>query len=183
MSALVTVLGADSDLVRKPYELSTGLESRSISFENPSGERGKGGQAASQLGVGRKGSPSWTLNPDDTIQLCDILGRGTIRHIWMTTARDPANLRSLVVRMYWEDQDHPSIECPLGDFMGFAHGKVMAYQSAVHSVGASAGMNLWLSMPFTKRARMTIANEGKESVPFFYRAGCMSISDGRIPRP
>jgi hypothetical protein len=169
MSALVTVLGADSDLVRKPYELSTGLESRSISFENPSGERGKGGQAASQLGVGRKGSPSWTLNPDDTIQLCDIRGRGTIRHIWMTTARDPANLRSLVVRMYWEDQDHPSIECPLGDFMGFAHGKVMAYQSAVHSVGASAGMNLWLSMPFTKRARMTIANEGKESVPFFYQ--------------
>jgi hypothetical protein len=163
------VLAAESDVTHEPYDLSTRLESRSISFENPSGERGKGGQAASKLGVGRKGSPAWTLKPGETIQLCDIQGRGTIRHIWITTAHDALNLRSQVVRVYWEGQEHPSIECPLGDFMGFAHGKVMAYQSAVHSVGASAGMNLWLPMPFTKRARMTISNEGTASPPFFYQ--------------
>ncbi|MCB1128463.1 MAG: DUF2961 domain-containing protein, partial [Verrucomicrobiae bacterium] len=57
----------------------------------------------------------------------------------------------------------------LGDFMGFAHGKVMAYESAVHSVGRSAGMNLWLPMPFTKQARFTITNEGEKDVPFFYQ--------------
>jgi hypothetical protein len=162
-------LEAGSDLVQEPYDLSTRLESRSISFENPSGQRGKGGQAASNLGVGRKGSPAWTLKPDETIQLCDIKGRGTIRHIWITTGREPLILRSLVVRFYWEGQSHPSIECPLGDFMGFAHGKVMAYQSAAHSVGESAGMNLWLPMPFTKRARMTISNEGKAATPLFYQ--------------
>lgn len=162
-------MAAAADLVSEPYELSNRLESRSISFENPSGEKGKGGQAASALGFGRKGSPSWTLKPDDTIQLCDILGRGTIRHIWMTTTPDAVNLRSLVVRAYWDGQSHPSVECPLGDFMGFAHGKAMAYESAVHSVGERAGMNLWLPMPFTQRARITISNEGRDAHPFYYQ--------------
>ncbi len=162
-------LAAEPNVVREPYNLDNRLESHSISFENPSGRRGVGGQAASNLGFGRKGSPSWTLKPDQTIELCNIQGRGTIRHIWITTAPDAVNLRSLVVRFYWDEQEHPSIECPLGDFMGFAHGKVMPYQSAVHSVGEKAGMNIWLPMPFTKQARMTVSNEGTVSPLFFYQ--------------
>jgi hypothetical protein len=157
------------DVVGQPYALSTGLESRSISFENPSGERGGGGHAASKLGVGRKGAPARTMRPGQTVTLCDIAGSGTIRHIWITTSQDPDILRAAVVRGYWEGQEHPSLECPLGDFMGFAHGRVMAYQSAVHSVGQRAGMNLWLPMPFTKRARFTFANEGHKEFPLFYQ--------------
>jgi len=53
--------------------------------------------------------------------------------------------------------------------MGFAHGRVMAYQSAVHSVGQRAGMNFWLPMPFTKRARLNFANEGHKEFPLFYQ--------------
>ena len=53
--------------------------------------------------------------------------------------------------------------------MGFAHGKVMPYQSAVHSVGEKAGMNLWVPMPFTKRVRMTLTNEGKTPIALFYQ--------------
>ena len=69
------------DLVHRPYLLDTGLLSRSISFENPTGEPGQGGKAASDLGVGRKGSPFRTIEPGQTVQLCDIEGPGTIRHI------------------------------------------------------------------------------------------------------
>ena len=83
-----------------------------------------------------------TLETGKDVQLCDIEGPGTIRHIWMTTARDPVNLRSLVIRAWWDGQEHPSIECPIGDFMGTAHGKVMPYFSAVHSLGRNAGMNI-----------------------------------------
>jgi hypothetical protein len=53
--------------------------------------------------------------------------------------------------------------------MRIAHGKVMHYQSAEHSVGKSAGMNLWLPMPFTQRARFTLTNEGKKTVPLYYQ--------------
>ena len=120
------------DIVTEPYLLDTGMLSRSICFENPTGAPGQGGKEASNLGVGRKGKPAITLKAGQTTQLCDIKGSGTIRHIWMTTSNNPLNLRSLVIRAWWDDQKHPSIECPIGDFMGFAHGKVMAYDSAVH---------------------------------------------------
>lgn len=53
--------------------------------------------------------------------------------------------------------------------MGFAHGKVSAYQSSVHSVGQSAGMNLWLPMPFRRHARVTVSNESTLTTPFFYQ--------------
>ena len=160
------------DLAAQPYLLDTGLVSRSISFESPTGAPGEGGKAASRLGPGRKGSPMRSMGPGDVQQLCDIEGPGTIRHIWVTTHRSPANLRSMVIRVWWDGQKHPSIECPLGDFMGFAHGKVMPYQSAVHSVGQTAGMNFWLPMAFAKRARITMTNEapeGAKAVPLFYQ--------------
>ena len=161
--------GSNSDLIHKPYLLNTKLESRSISFENPTGAKGEGGKAASRLGVGRKGFPMKHIEPGETVQLCDIEGTGTIRHTWITMKHDPATLRGVVIRAYWEGQEHPSIECPVGDFMGLAHGKVMAYQSAVHSVGERAGMNIWLPMPFTQRARLTYTNEGEETIPVYYQ--------------
>ncbi len=157
------------DLISEPYLLDTGLLSRSISFENPTGAPGQGGQAASHLGVGRKGKPSINLKAGQTVPLCDIQGSGTLRHIWITTRSEPVNLRSLVIRAWWDDQDHPSIECPLGDFMGFAHGHGVGYHSAVHALGTSAGMNIFLPMPFTQRARLTLSNEGPKDMPLFYQ--------------
>jgi len=158
-----------ADLVGRPYLLDTGLVSRSVSFENPTGAPGEGGKAASKLGVGRKGRPMRNVPPGATVTLCDIAGPGTIRHIWLTTRGVPVNLRSLVLRAYWDGQEHPSIECPVGDFFGFAHGKVMAYSSAVHAVGAKAGMSIYLPMPFVRRARIMFTNEGPKAQPLYYQ--------------
>lgn len=157
------------DVIHQPYLLDTGLVSRSISFENPTGAPGEGGKAASNLGPGRKGAPARTIKPGETVQLCDIEGPGTIRHIWMTTARDVETQRAAVIRAWWDNQEHPSIECPIGDFFGFAHGKIMPYDSAVHSVGSTGGRNIWLPMPFRKQARITFTNEGSKNIPLFYQ--------------
>jgi len=154
------------------YDLGTGLSSRSISFENSTGEPGKGGQKASSLGIGRKGFPCKGIEPGETVELCNITGPGTINHIWMTGGfqNDKSDaLRSIVIRAYWEDQEYPSIECPLGDFMGMAHAKITPYQSAVHSVGSKAALNIWLPMPFTKKARITFTNEGDKGVVLYYQ--------------
>lgn len=164
----VDIKAAQPDVINEPWRLDTGLISRSISFENPTGEPGSGGKAESNLGVGRKGAPRKMIQPGETVQLCDIKGPGMIRHIWMTTENDPKNLRSCVVRAWWDGQEHPSIECPLGDFMGMAHGKIMGHQTAVHSLGERAGMNIWLPMPFVSRARFTFTNEGDKEIPLYY---------------
>ncbi len=153
------------------YDLGTGIVSRSISFENPTGEPGQGGKTASNLGVGRKGFPAKNISAGETVVLCDINGSGTIRHIWMTGGFKDHTiaLRSMVVRAYWENQEHPSIECPLGDFMGSAHARYDAYQSAVHSTGINAALNIWLPMPFREQAKITLTNEGADEVTLFYQ--------------
>jgi hypothetical protein len=124
ITALVAVPVSTSgeDPTAEAYRLDTGLVSRSISFENPTGAPAQGGRVASPLGVGRKGAPARMVEPGDDLELARIEGPGTIRHIWMTTRQDPVLLRGLVIRAYWDDQKHPSIEAPLGDFYGFAHG-------------------------------------------------------------
>jgi hypothetical protein len=165
-AAQVQVIGSSgADLFLLPKD----IESRAISFENPTGGKGIGGQAASNLGPGRKGAAFRMISKGETIQLCDIEGPGVIRHVWMTFRKRPDRLRGMVVRAYWEGQKHPSIESPIGDLMGFAHGMVMPYQSAVHSVGENAGMNLWLPMPFSKRARITLTNETEEDIRTYYQ--------------
>jgi len=160
------------------YRLNTGIKSRSISFENPTGEPGMGGKASNkQLGVGRKGFPSKSIEPGETVVLCDIKSSGTIRHIWMTgnfknknlPEKEVSLLRSTVIRAYWDGQAHPSIECPLGDFMGLAHGKVTSYESAVHSVGQMNAFNFWLPMPFAKNARITLTNESEFAFNLYYQ--------------
>lgn len=167
------------------YDLTPKLQSRSISFENPTGEKGSGGNAASPLGKGRKGAPARHLHPGETLTLADIAGPGIIRHIWLTTHPRIAFLRGVVLRFYWDNQAHPSIEAPLGDFFGFAHGQTPPFQSAIHSVGEKVGMNIWLPMPFGTRARIDIANEGALRIPLFYQVDYtigdeVSEKDGRL---
>ncbi len=145
------------------------MQTRSISFENPTGAPGEGGKTASRLGVGRKGHAARGIPAGKTVEIANIAGPGMIRHIWMTTHTPPVVMRSLVVRMYWEGQTYPSVECPYADFFGSSHGHVVPYQSAVHSVSEKGGMNIWLPMPFTKQARITISNDGKSNVGLYYQ--------------
>ena len=96
--------------------------SRAINAENPHGEKGKGGMAASHLGPSRKGSPCLNdIEPGATVTLAEMEGPGEINHIWITvdaktTDADCFVLRDLVIRMYWDDEETPSVESPLGDF-------------------------------------------------------------------
>jgi hypothetical protein len=75
----------------------------------------------------------------------------------------------MVVRAYWDGQEHPSIECPLGDFMGSANARYSAYQSAVHSTGENAAFNIWIPMPFNEHAKITLSNAGPDDVTIFYQ--------------
>ena len=103
------------------FQLKSG-QSRSINWENRNGEKGKGGMASSDLGPSRKGSPCIPkIEAGETVILGEIQGEGIIQHIWITVTdrtseRNRYVLRDLVLRMYWDDEEFPSVECPLGDF-------------------------------------------------------------------
>lgn len=162
-----------------PYQVDHHLSTRWITFGNPSGAKGMAGRpiinghgGAGPGGPSGAGAATRLIEPGETIQLCDVEGPGTIRHFWCSTPPLALALRSVIVRAWFDDQDHPSIESPLGDFMGVAHGKVVSYCSAAHSVGALGPFNLWLPMPFTNRARITLTNDGDHPTPFAFQLSC-----------
>ncbi|WP_296615498.1 glycoside hydrolase family 172 protein [Sphingomonas sp.] len=153
----------------EPYLWNPKLVSRAISFENPTGTPGMGGQAASPLGPGRKGSAWRFVEPQSAVTLADITGPGSLRHWWMTTRLHPGLARGVMIRIYWEDSAFPSVELPLGEFFGFAQGRCQAFQSAMHSVTSAYGMNCWLPMPFLRHARVELVNETDWRFALFYQ--------------
>lgn len=142
----------------------------------PDGEPGKGGIAASELGPSRKGSPCLRNIPvGATATLADITGPGCIRHIWITvdektTDADCFVLRDLVLRFYWDDEEEPSVECPLGDFFCCGFGRACLVNSMPVAVVPNRGFNMYFSMPFGARARITLENQHKNAISaFFYQ--------------
>lgn len=155
---------------------STGGKSRAINAENPTGERGKGGTTASHLGRSRKGAPCLRdLAPGSVTTLADINGTGIIQHIWITvpdktSEADCYVLSDLVIRMYWDEEVYPSVECPLGDFFCNGFAADCEINSAPIVVVPSRGMNCYFPMPFQRRARITIENQHQNPLPcFFYQ--------------
>ncbi len=149
-------------------------ESRSISAENPTGEKGKGGMSttgdhavfAKGLGQGWKISPSVAVQPGDTFEIADIEGPGTIEQIWMTPT---GNWRFSILRIYWDGQEHPSVECPVGDFFACGWGQYAPVNSLAVCVNPGSAFNCYWPMPFRKRCRMTLENIGDEEVRLYYQ--------------
>jgi hypothetical protein len=165
--------------------------SRAITAENPDGAPGAGGQAASRLGPGRKGRPNVPIESGETVTVAEIDGPGVIKHVWMTTPNElhgRAHLvRDLVLRIFWDDEDDPSVEVPLGDFFCCGHGRYCQLRSLPVTVGANGGLNCYLPMPFRERAEITVENTGPVDVDgprFFYQvddAASTRSSRGRRP--
>ena len=104
---------------------------------------------------------SRVIKEGETIVLAELTGPGAITHIWNTVASlDPFYSRSLVLRIYWDGMEKPSVEVPLGDFFGVGHGAVANFHSLPVSVSSyGRSRTCWWRMPFRKSARITLTNE------------------------
>ena len=155
----------------------------SISAENPTGEKGKGAMAlpdanhhAGRLGKGWKVRPCIEpFKKGETILLADIKGHGIIQHMWMTT--DEKANRSCTLRMYWDGEETPSVEVPLGDFFANVHGLRYNVNSVPVTVNPTGAMNCYWPMPFYKSAKITLTNDHFEDLPFFFYQITYSVPD------
>jgi Protein of unknown function (DUF2961) len=109
------------------------------------------------------------LAPGETLTLLDEAGPGEISHVWITIASDERfHLKKMVLRMYWDGEMSPSVEAPVGDFFGLGMGEYFLYQSVPLAVGGDKALNCFFPMPFQKRARITLTNEGRERAGAIY---------------
>jgi len=154
---------------------------RSISAENMTGEKGGGAKAevfpkirnvsnsshpASELGKGWKVNPYLFIGSCETITLADIKGQGAIQQIWMTPVGD---WRELVIRMYWDGEETPSVECPVGDFFCMAYNGYAQISSLAVCVNPGKALNCYWKMPFRKSAKITIENIGRRETKLYFQ--------------
>jgi hypothetical protein len=147
---------------------------RSISPENFSGAPGQGGMAtegtganaARELGQGWKISPSVHIGHGETFVLAAIKGPGAIQSMWFTGRQ--LN-RDLILRIYWDDQAQPSVECPLKDFFAAGWGPFAQLSSVAVANNPNNGLNCFWEMPFRTSARLTLHNRGPETVVCYYQ--------------
>jgi hypothetical protein len=107
----------------------------------------------------------------ETFTLAEISGAGCINHIWITLgSEDKWHLRNLVLRMYWDGEENPSVEVPLGDFFGLGHGVYKNFTSAPLQMAPEDGksLNSWWAMPFSDGARIEVENQGSIELDRIY---------------
>ena len=149
-------------------------KTRSISPENPTGEKGKGAMdaegvashAARDLGQGWKVSPYVHIQPGETHTLADINEPGAIQQIWMTPT---GHWRYSILRIYWDGQERPSVECPVGDFFACGWGQYAQVSSLAVCVNPGSAFNCYWEMPFRKSCRITVENIGLEQMTLYYQ--------------
>jgi hypothetical protein len=159
-------------------------QSRSVSPENFTGEKGKAGMstdgpakgAAAELGQGWKVSPFVVVKGGTTFTLAEIKGPGCIQQIWMTPT---GNWRHSILRFYWDDEAEPSIECPVGDFFACGWGKYSPISSLPVCVNPGSAFNCYWQMPFHKKARVTLQNIDDKQMVIYYQIN-YALTD--IPR-
>ncbi|MBK9316744.1 MAG: DUF2961 domain-containing protein [Acidobacteria bacterium] len=149
-------------------------ETRSISPENFTGEKGKGGMAtegtgqvaARNLGRGWKISPSVRIKAGTTFTMAEITGSGAIQHIWMTPT---GNWRYSIFRIYWDDETEPSVEVPVGDFFGQGWGEYAPLSSLAVAVNPGSAFNSYWVMPYRKKCKITMENIDDKDMVLYYQ--------------
>lgn len=159
--------------------LLSDARSRSICAENPTGGKGQGGRAregtgadcARDLGIGWKISPSLHIPGNSTVLLADIEGPGAIQHIWMTVGRlngrEP--WRDMILRIYWDGMEYPAVEVPVGDFFANGWSRYAHVNSLAVCTNPARGFNCYWTMPFARRARVTMENRNPEQITLYYQ--------------
>lgn len=142
-----------------------GLDNLSLLYE------GRGMRASSSDPNWRNGNgDARPIPPGATLVIADLEGPGIIRHIWNTiAAQEIGYSRLVVVRMYWDGESEPSVQCPLGDFFGVGHGVDTPMDSLPICVTSEGrARNCYWPMPFRKSAKITVTNEGRKRINALY---------------
>lgn len=122
--------------------------------------------------TGGNGDNIWMIKKGESRTIFDVKGAGVITHIWVTIAPRPEilNRSDIILKMYWDGNDYPSVNAPIGPFFGQGWNESYDYTALPLSVGPGGGTGLvcYFQMPFEKGARIVIENQADKDIEAFY---------------
>ncbi|MGD8777357.1 MAG: DUF2961 domain-containing protein [Ignavibacteria bacterium] len=103
------------------------------------------------------------IDPGEAKVIAELEGPGRITHIWLAANDAQRGFpRSVVIRIYWDGDDEPAVEAPLGDFFAAGHGmQVSVNSSMVATSSFGRAYNCYWKMPFRSSARITVTNDSE----------------------
>jgi hypothetical protein len=168
--AILPTFGGTAGVSRLSNAVTRSASAENFDASKGGGARsseGTGAAAGRELGLGWKISPSIRIDGEATAVLADIDGAGVIQHIWCTT--HPNHWRHLVLRVYWEGDDEPAIETPLGDFFCSGWNTFAQVSSLPIAANPHGGLNSYFEMPFRQGARVTVENITGDPITLYYQ--------------
>ena len=153
-------------LAQQLYQMPEGIQQSSIStFENLNGEKNAGGKTNQTA----KGNAFEDLKAGQSKVLLNVQGAGIIQRMWFTVPnRSPEMLRSIRLRMYWDNSPKPAVDVPFGDFFGFGLSKMIKFESALFSSPEGRSFNCFIPMPFKTAAKVVITNESSNDIGLLF---------------
>ncbi len=138
---------------------------------------------ASSYDTAGNNKDSWDIEPGQTSTIFESPSPGCVKHVWVTMWVDePHFLRKIILRAYWDGEEHPSIEAPIGDFFGIGHGLMRNFVSAPLQMSPQEGrsFNCWWPMPFDS-ARISIENECEKKLMLYFYVDWEDCNAGILP--
>jgi len=112
------------------------------------------------------------IKDGETRTIFNVPGAGIINHIWITIAPYPEllNRNDVILRMYWDGNEFPSVESPIGPFFGQGWDESYDFASLPLAAGPQSGRALisYFAMPFSDGARVEIENQSGKEINCFY---------------
>ena len=160
------------------FSLPRNVQTRWASAENPHATPGAAGHEL----FGRKGRPCVPLKAGECLVMAHGEGMGTIRRMWITISElSPELVRGIVLRMYWDGEEKPAVETPIGDFFCQPLGRPVAFQNAWFDNPEAKSFNCRIPMPFREGFRITVTNESPKDLEMFFYDVNFTIGDEHGP--
>ena len=156
ISLLSTINGfSQGNLIDNMAQIKQGVKSKRVSSYAKSG-------ANDDFIGGIKDSSKFVL--------FNVEGAGIIKHIWITIAPQDIERNDIILRMYWDGHENPSVESPLGPFFGQGWNEHYLFNSMPLSAAPKDGYALvsYFAMPFSNGAKIEIENQTGRDISSLY---------------